>query len=111
MSFIIKGLDFPETCGECPCCVEYDKGACVYCEDYHTGMYCSAQDSTPDVYDIHQKLSDCPLIEIPTPHGRLIDADKLMQWIEHVYGDKDIIKFITDDIKRQPTIIEAEVSE
>ena len=49
--------------------------------------------------------------EIPTPHGRLIDADKLMQWIEHVYGDKDIIKFITDDIKRQPTIVEAEVSE
>ena len=45
------------------------------------------------------------------PHGRLIDADKLMQWIEHVYGDKDIIKFITDDIKRQPTIVEAEVSE
>lgn len=48
------------------------------------------------------------IIEIPAPHGRLIDADRLMQWIEHVYGDKDIIKFITDDIKRQPTIVEAE---
>ena len=54
---------------------------------------------------------DFLMTEISTPHGRLIDADKLMQWIEHVYGDKDIIKFITDDIKRQPTIVEAEVSE
>ena len=114
MSFIIKGLDFPETCGECPCCVEYDEGACVYYEDYHTGMYCSAQDSTPDVYDIHQKLSDCPLVEIPTPHGRLIDADELYEPMERdLYAgigcDPTSIAAIT--ISEAPTIIEAEVSE
>ncbi len=102
MSFIIKGLDFPETCGECPCCVEYDKGVCVYYEDYHTGMYCSAQDSTPDVYDIHQKLSDCPLVEIPTPHGRLIDADDLLR------QPMNTANYPKNYVHNAPTIIEAE---
>lgn len=46
--------------------------------------------------------------EIPTPHGRLIDADELTRWIERAYGDKDIVKLVTNDIKRQSTIIEAE---
>ena len=72
MSFIVKGIDFPEKCGDCPCCVEYDNEDCVYYEKYHTGMYCSAQDSAPDVDDINKKLNNCPLVEIPTPHGRLI---------------------------------------
>ena len=87
MSAIVEGVSMVRHCGEC----ELNKlnwGRC------------------------HQILRGCPIIgEIPDKHGRLIDADKLMQWIEHVYGDKDIIKFITDDIKRQPTIVEAEVSE
>ena len=105
MSLIIKGVDMPSECRFCPCCA--DNGLVGVQREY----FCSAVDSALEIDNLDLKLSACPLIEIPTTHGRLIDADKLMQWIEHVYGDKDIIKFITDDIKRQPTIVETEVSE
>lgn len=55
----------------------------------------------------------CPLINIPTPHGRLIDADKLMVEIidsdlDHLQRDdwKEVIQIISDI----PTVIEAEES-
>jgi hypothetical protein len=51
----------------------------------------------------------CPLIEIPTPHGRLIDADELMVEImdsdlDHLQRDdwKEVIQIIND----APTVIE-----
>ena len=50
-------------------------------------------------------------IEIPTPHGRLIDADALKKTIESIYGGAlwtfDCFEFVD----KAPTIIEAEVSE
>lgn len=64
-------------------------------------------------------MPDCPLIEIPTPHGRLIDADKLRailrRWTEDEWNQKaspvswayayeDLIDLIDD----APTILEAE---
>lgn len=122
MSFIVKGIDFPEKCGDCPCCVEYDNGVCIYSDNYNTGMYCSAQDSAPDVYDIHEKLNNCPLVEIPSPHGRLIDADRaavaILMMNNHPCGHsieniRDVVDWlkIKDNNIAFPTIIEAEVSE
>ena len=51
-----------------------------------------------------ERLYDCPLVEIPTPHGRLIDADELVRiWTgAKFYGS---IKPIVD---ARPTVIEAE---
>ena len=52
--------------------------------------------------------------EIPTPHGRLIDADKLVWFIDnHIASGKKWVEFetIKDMINSLPTIIEAEVSE
>ena len=56
----------------------------------------------------------CPLVEIPIPHGRMIDADKLKGRIvlhsnspEQVQLYANILKLI--DL--QETVIEAEVSE
>lgn len=58
----------------------------------------------------------CPLVEIPTPHGRLIDADLFKEIIKDsvpawtigvkipTYGDMDIM----DKIYFIPTILEAE---
>ena len=103
MSTVIKGLSMPKNCLLCPCCVGEGIGA-------GRQHYCQAIDDEPCVSETYRP-KNCPLIEIPTPHGRLIDADKLMQWIEHAFGDKDIVKLVANIIKRQPTIIEAEVSE
>lgn len=102
MSLIIEGMDMPEYVDV------YGDGQnkCVYLLMLNVKKDGTASMQFTDIDGGFYRVK-----EIPTPHGKVIDADKLMQWIEHVYGDKDIIKFITDDIKRQPTIIEAEVSE
>jgi len=58
-----------------------------------------------------------PLIEIPTPHGRLIDADELMKKLERhrdMCGDIETqfgIDMAINILRNIPTIIEAEVSE
>lgn len=101
MSLIIEGMKMPEYRD-----VFGDERGCVYLLMLTVNKDGTAFMRSTDVDGGFHRVK-----EIPTPHVRLIDADKLMQWIEHVYGDKDIIKFITDDIKRQPTIVEAEVSE
>ena len=60
MSVLIKGMEMPALCQECDLYIE---GAC-YAKGYRD--YRSIMDmSKPD---------DCPLIEVPTPHGRLIDV-------------------------------------
>jgi len=57
----------------------------------------------------------CPLVEIPTPHGRLIDADELKSKFRHGNGDDDAdsawISTIRRFITQAETIIEAEGSE
>ena len=57
----------------------------------------------------------CPLIEVPTPHGRLGDLDKLKSKFRHDEGDSDVdsawISTIRRTITQAETIIEAEGSE
>lgn len=55
MSVLIKGINMPKSCA-----------LCFYRDDFHN--YCP--------YEAN-KERDCPLIEVSTPHGRLIDADAL----------------------------------
>lgn len=49
----------------------------------------------------------CPLIPVPTPHGRLIDADVLL---EHL-GDMEYKGAVKRVLMQAPTIIEAEKGE
>lgn len=62
----------------------------------------------------------CPLIEIPTPHGRLIDADEFKNYIrsgyeemKHLFNENlKAATLVTEgfckDIDEAPTVIEAE---
>ena len=78
MSVLIKGMEMPKSCKDCPCRkFAYNNWDRPY-------NYC---DVTGDVTFVN-----CPLVEIPTQHGRLIDAEM-------------------SGIKNARTIIEAEVSE
>ena len=51
---------------------------------------------------------------IPTPHGRLIDADKLLtclnalEYIAHAEGGRPTFAEALEEIAKAPTIIEAE---
>ena len=95
MSFIVP-MEKPKRCGLCPC--------------FHAEhpMHCQAVKAHKDkriIAPYGAPIPDwCPLIDIPTPHGRLIDADELVRiWTgAKFYGS---IKPIVD---ARPTIIEAE---
>lgn len=95
MGVYIKGLEMPKKCINCNFCVgmnEYPFHACfiTYSEIY---------------FDI-DRLKNCPLVEIKTPHGRLIDEDAL---IDDLIEQK--IPFnagVNESIIMTPTILEAE---
>lgn len=94
MSLILKGLDMPKSCFECPFKItsgissgqklEFNCAVINYAvlEDYMTD----------------DKPTNCPLVEIPTPHGRLIDADKVFTY-DHIAEEQ---------LKEVPTILESE---
>lgn len=98
MSVVIKGLSMPKNCLLCPCCGRQH--------------YCQAMDDEPYVSETYRP-KDCPLVKIPTPHGRLIDADALMECrLEPNHYEELKDGYIPDyDLDSAPTIIEAEVSE
>ena len=104
MSVIIKGVEMPSKCWSCPCRV--DNGLIGSDREY----FCSAL-RFPDfeIDNLEQRLSACPLKEVPTPHGRLIDADELEKCVHEWY---DVGEYVfADTIRNADTIIEAEVSE
>lgn len=94
MSVLIKGMKMPEDCFSCPL---KEEGFCNITNAYAVG--------------INKKNSDCPLVEIPETHGRLIDADELKDQYPH---DSDweypvnTNEYVVQTINEAPTIIEAE---
>ena len=108
MSVLIKGMEMPKSCGDCNFYyVDYEEGTanCL-------ATSCYVQ---PHHYHKDNRDPDCPLVEIPTPHGRLIDADRLIKFIqdginrEHDSFGYDGVEILTE-VQFSQTIIEAEVS-
>lgn len=110
MSYICKG-NIPKNCSKCP-----------QRTLYHCINVCLAADKMKVSTSNKSRHENCPLVEIPTPHGRLIDADRLLVLIESECNDnckgcedgccaEDRFDIILSAVKNAPTIIEAEVSE
>ena len=91
MSILIERLDMPNYCGNCLLSLKGKTEGYVVCNFYYQAG------ETP----FREKRRDCPLIEIPTPHGDLIDIDVLKNQKKLT---KDTVKII-DNI---PIIIKAE---
>lgn len=70
MSILIKGVTMPKNCFDCPMAFAVDFG--ILCTPTH---YIVGDN------EISKKQGFCPLIPVP-PHGRLIDADKLVDSFE-----------------------------
>ena len=105
MSLIIKGMKLPEKCDNCPC---YD----------YIDYVCRADDCFApfDVENSEERSEHCPLIEIRTPHGRLIDADAFETKLKHLAMSEEpyqrgLVKAFLSVISCEPIIIEAEESE
>ena len=112
MSLIIKGMSLPKHAD-----VNGEKDTAYKClilahSDNSVELVIDTAFASP--YDNGHNIQRYSLTEIPTPHGRLIDADKLYEPMERdLYAgigcDPTSIAAIT--ISEAPTIIEAEVSE
>lgn len=123
MSLIIKGMQLPKHAA-----VNGEKDTAYKCvilahPDNSVELVIDTEFASP--YDNGHNIQRYLITEIPTPHGRLIDADKaahsilmmsshpcgcsienvkdVVEWLRFVNGDGNNFAF--------PTIIEAEVSE
>ena len=107
MSLIIKGMELPKSCDSCDLIQFDDEGFEAHCPLSPYYRWCG----TPPDY----RPEGCRLVEIPTPHGRLIDADAAIARLKHLYCDGcgcdcstcqwgAFIKYLDN----RPTIIEAE---
>ena len=105
MSILIKGMEMPKH-GEGVCLIVTNFDSC----GSPVAMLVDRESILPKAY--------YDAIEIPTPHGRLIDADKLLKVIEeNSYRLRSVINStengmflsgIRQAIDEAPTIIEAE---
>jgi hypothetical protein len=97
MSVLIKKMEMSKGCWACPFAVGKHYECLFTKKSYNWGLT--------------TRPSDCPLIEVQSPHGRLVDGDVLMTEVmdsdlDHLQRDdwKEVIQIVAD----APTIIEAE---
>lgn len=115
MSLLIKGMDMPGFCIDCPC------GHVDNSEYPKQKLFCYGQYECPelDINTTRCEVKNCPLVEVPTFHGRLIDADKtvtaILMMSNHPCGHaieniSDVVDWlkIKDNNIAFPTVIEAE---
>lgn len=99
MSILIKGMDMPKACIECGL------------RDVVWGNYTCAV-SGEIIKNELDRPNDCPLVNIPTPHGRLIGGDRLIAVLKSTtsisQSDYGLFNHVIGLIEHQPTIIEAE---
>lgn len=102
MSVLIKGERMPNNCMDCKMASE-DKW-------YECPFYAIMVEDYSD-----KRFENCPLVEVPGPHGRLIDADKYFNKVlDEANGIND--KELADNfielshwlLEKAPTVIEAE---
>ena len=75
---------------------------CMYCLFYSHG-YCNAKHGRCNSeFGID---ADCPIVEVKTPHGRLVDLDALVD----DYFDGFYMEITADNIDEISVIIETEV--
>lgn len=103
MSVIIKGMSLPKHAD-----VNGEKDTAYKClilahSDYSVELVIDTAFASP--YDNGHNIQRYPITEVPTPHGRLIDADYLKKDKININGT-DFVLLV--DVDNAPTIIEAE---
>lgn len=107
MSVLIKGMEMPKDCISCEFSYPMFEGI-WYCG--YAGKYID-EENDEEYYEAAYSY-DCPLVEVPTPHGRLIDAGALLterRKSKYYHLKNGDIAIPVIDIEHAPTIIEAEV--
>ena len=103
MSVLVKGMKMPKDCPMCPCAHWNKIDKLTGCEL----VWRYVPDSEKDYWQSDKRPDWCPLVEVPTPHGRLIDADTLPHYTGYALSANEVAKAV----EAAPTIIEAEEGE
>ena len=106
MSILIKGMEMPKHAG-----VNEDKDTvyrCIVIAHPDNSAEFVIDTEFASAYDNGHNIQRYPITEIPTPHGRLIDADRFLDWLKEFHPN-DVA--IMSGVKNARTVIEAEVSE
>lgn len=72
MSVLIKGMQMPSDCGECPLSIYHERTGKTWCRPADGIL---AENYNP--IDFYGRPDWCPLAELPEKHGRLIDEDDI----------------------------------
>ena len=112
MSVLIKGMKMPKGCLACPFMSLGGDGCMMWCK------WLDGPLSEWSKRGGKWRHPDCPLIEVPTPHGPLIDADEIIevQMLDEMYEEwtlktMSVAEYIAFAADTPPTIIEAEEGE
>ena len=95
MGVLIKGIEMPNSCRDCPISGEWYCNALPSIPAWHKEYVASIEGQT--------RMDRCPLVPVP-PHGRLIDADALC---DGLVSNHPVVIYA----KSAPTIIPAEEGE
>ena len=99
MSVIVKGMKMPSECAR------VEDGEFVHCPFVNTDDDCILQSNVTGTWE--EMYQNCPLVALPDHHGRLVDADELIE----KYWDGNSMTITAWDLKDIKTVIEAEDEE
>lgn len=97
MSVLIKGMEMPENCFDCP--FMYGRKYCL--------SNSKIEFNDPEYSELKRRYDGCPLVPVPEPHGRLIDADKLKSYWEPDHSRYFDADYFIHTIDAAQTIIPA----
>ena len=100
MGIYLPNMEMPKNCKSCP--LRYSSTGYAWCDITGASL----------ALEIDMRDYTCPLVEIPTPHGRLGDLDALKAQYKYGEADSEDEKVWMMNIRRAianaPTVIEAE---
>jgi len=106
MSVVVKGVDIPESCRECPFENYYSDTGKTVCMASLRVLAIGF-----GIISFDGRHSSCPLVALPDKHGRLVDADALIEDVDGDLTDSIAEGRAIEKIMEAKTVIEAEDSE
>lgn len=101
MSVFVKDMELPIQCASCPMWTIMAIGGVSM-------DICRAKSMRVDPYRTGRD-ENCPLVEVPVPHGDLIDGDELYREVAKAHAYEHLsVKRIIAMIRKSPAVIEAE---
>ena len=103
MSILIKGMEMPTSCGKCK----------LFDTSHAIGLFSPlgwCRVNGKEICRLSEKADFCPLVVVPEPHGRLIDANALFEAVFKVWGieyDASDCNTLMSLINDAPTVITA----